>query len=415
MSTPLDLSAFDNALKDTYTDGLVKQYTVNALLGQKLKTREPKALLGRKLIVGLKTGLAGVTGSRGERGEFPEGNSPQYENAEYTIGSHWGTINLTGKVMRQSRSDVGAFTRASRDQVETMQDEILLELNRQGYGDGSGKIAEVASEALSGGNTVLTLTSAEPIVAGHLFEGRRISVGTVADPSLGEDDARILEADDSVPSITISGDQTANTAAGQFVFNYGNVEAAGVSHEMTGLAKIVSVTAGLTVGGIDSSSVKIWDNLRDVSGGAITEAKIRTMYSRGLQKQAKLSEAMTSLGIFNDLGASLMTNKRFVNTQEIEGGFTSVKVDNVNVTGDPSHPWGKLHMLDTRYHSFYANDPWAWLEGYTSGAPSSGLGQILVRVGRKDEYEAQFGRDQALGTTRRNSSGVITATDVDGV
>jgi hypothetical protein len=66
-----------------------------------------------------------------------------------------GFIEITGKVMLQSKSKQGAFAKAVTEEIQGMVKDMLIQANRAAWGDGTGKIAEV--DAYNSGTGVLTL------------------------------------------------------------------------------------------------------------------------------------------------------------------------------------------------------------------------------------------------------------------
>lgn len=91
-------------------------------------------------------------------------------------------------------------------------------------------------------------------------------------------------------------------------------------------------------------------------------------------------------------------DRRYVNTMELDGGWTAIDYNGVPFTIDNDAIDGEIYFLTLKELSIYRMSDYEWLQRD---------GAILCRVVNKDAYDAIIYRYAELGCKRRNNQGVI--------
>src|SRR5512132_3262581 len=242
------LSTLSNIMKNFYLGPVRKQFN-NEILIHGLLDVDSENLEGLKAIVPLHSKRSGGIGSRGELETLPAAGAQGYDKAEYDLAYHYGRAQVSGQSIHKTRSSAGAFLQAMKSELDGLKDDLALDFARQVYGPGTGVIAACTAQTTQ---TVLVLTSEEPIVKGYLYINMVIDIGDTSNPQRVASARTITDVDPANKTITISG-AAVTTLTTDRIFRSGN---AGPStsyalREMdAGLEKLVA-TAANTVGGID--------------------------------------------------------------------------------------------------------------------------------------------------------------------
>lgn len=401
---------YDAVLKDFYYGPIVKQLNDSTPLLQRLEsTTDHVDMSGRQAVVPLWTGRSPGKGWRLEGEALPTSGSQGTKKAVYTLKTAYGSFRLTGHVIRFTRNDPGAFVRAMETEMDGIKTDVAVDLARVLYGDGTAVVATVAAGSTG---TVVNLTSAEPLVKGHLYIGLIVDIGTLAAPEVQSATQTITAISVSAATFTVAASGT--PTAGQFIFVNDNANVGSVSKEATGLQAIIASTA-TTIGGISEATEPTWIPQRDTAASALTVDRMLAM--RGRLKQAGGTREgfivsddfalRTFWAQHTDSGTAGPKGVRYNDPQNIDGGFETVKFAGTPLIGDWLHPWGRMHFVDNKALKIFHTGDWQYLDED---------GRILKQVAGFDAWEGFLVRDLELGCNRRNTSGVITFTgDTTGV
>ena len=109
-----------------------------------------------------------------------------------------------------------------------------------------------------------------------------------------------------------------------------------------------------------------------------------------------------SLGVRRAYFNLLKTDRRYVNTQEFEGGFKGLAFTTdrgeIPIVTDTDCPFNKIFFLNEKSIKLYRESDWSWMD-YD--------GSNFQRVTGFDAYEATMFMYSEMGTHRRNSHGVL--------
>lgn len=396
------VSTVTNVLKYRYLGPLQSQLNSEVLVQQLLDLDSKNIDLdGLKAVVPLHVGRTAGIGARGEDQSLPAAGNQSYAQAQFDLAYLYGRARFTGQAIQKTKSDAGAFIRVISDELDRLRDDLGLDIARQYYGDGSGKVAQCGVTSAS---TTVVLNDAEALTKGFLYIGMIIDIGTLANPVSVASARTISAVNLATPSITISG-AAVTTAGTDFVFRAANNAASSVTYEIdAGLQKLISTSAN-SVGGINAASAgnEYWDNLRTSVGGAVSLSSLMQDLNRVAAAGGKMNNvvAITSPGIARRLfeTGDFKSLVQFVNTNEMKGGFDMISFGTpsgrMNLVTDRLAPWGKLFMVDKSHIKVYSPGDWDFLQ-------RDGL--TIRWDADKDAFQAVLFRYVNLGTKRRNTS-----------
>ena len=399
-----DLSTLSSLLKDTYMGPVAEQLNNEVLLLQRLESRDQE-IFGNQVVTPIHVGRSGGIGARGESKQLPSPGNQRYNKAVYDLKYLYGRVRVTGPSMAKTRSEVGAFLQALKSELDGIRADLRKDVARQIYGDGTGIICHTGA---SGPSTTVTLGTggAEAIRKGQLYVGMVVDIGTTADPDTIVAASTISAVNLATPSITIGSSVTV-TAANR-VFRAGSVDGTtNTVYEIdNGLQKLVSTTAGLSVGGINSGTVTEWDNLRDSTGGSISLDLMHSLWNQVRIKGGDPSVIIGSFGVQRNFWNAFQSKVQYTEPTTLRGGFKALEFMGLPLIADVDAPFGKMFFLDEKFIKVFSNRDWHFLDED---------GHVLKWQQDYDAWDAVLARYMNLGITNRGVQLVATGlTDANG-
>lgn len=399
-----DLTTLSNIMKEFYLGPIQDQFNNEILVTQLLPT-DSENLEGLEAVIPLHTGRSGGIGSRAENGTLPTAGNQGYKQAKYDLKYHYARIQVSGPAISKTKSDAGAFAQALKEELNRIKDDVMFDFARQLYGDGSAQIATISAGATS---ATQTLTSAEALSKGFIYVGMVIDCGTAASPTASFTAGTVTDVDVVNSQFTLSGSVT--TTTNHLIFRSGNALDASTIYEMdAGLSKLIATSAN-TVGLLNSASAgnKIWQNLWDTTGGAISLSNLMVDSNKVNNAGGRADQiaVITTPGVTRRLFETddFKTQVRFVDSQTLRGGFESVSftagAGNYKLNADRLAPWGKLFFVHKPHFRLFSPADWDFL---------ARDGLTIRWVTDKDAFQAVLFRYANLGTDRRNSSLVMSS------
>ena len=398
-------TTLDPILKEFYIPPVVEQLNNEVLVFQLLDASDEE-LVGRRAIVPVHSRRSGGIGARAEYGTLPVASAQGYANAIYTLKYLYGRAQISGPAIELSADPRGAFLQAFKAELDFLRNDLTIDLARQVYGDGTGQVVAFATN-VSG--TVLTVNSAEPIRKGFVYINQVLDIGTTANGQAVSTANTVTDVNVATPSITVT-NAAATTSGTHFGFVSGNVSGTGTVNEIdNGLQKLVSSTAGLTVGTLNSGGAgnSFWDNLRDTTGGAVSLDNIQKNINQVKVNGGQIDLMLTSLGLQRAVFNLMQSQVRYVTEPtKLAGGYEALSVGGYDLVGDRLAPFGQIRMLDKRFIKIFSNRDWHFLD-------QDGLSTRWVTD--QDAWQAAMARYINLGVSRRNTHLVMSGlTDATG-
>lgn len=139
-----DLTAITDTLKYVYGQGITNQFADEKTTYNQfpVSERKPKGL-GYEFSI--RYARAQGTGARAESEKLPDPLVGKFDKGRIVPKYLYGSLRLTGPMIEAAKSDVAAFVDGLADSVDDIYQSIIVDLNRQAWGDGMGKLGEVSA------------------------------------------------------------------------------------------------------------------------------------------------------------------------------------------------------------------------------------------------------------------------------
>ena len=386
------LTSAENALKSFYLDVVAHQLnTETNPLYNKIKQSENN-VFGKEVRAAACYGVNGGIAAGTETGDLPDAYSNNYVQFVSPLKNLYGQIEISDKAIRASENSAGAFVNLLNAEMEGLLRAAKFNFGRMLFGDGTGALAKVAEAANA--NTVIVVDSAR-----NLTEGMVIDIyATSATASPTVSGCRILgiatDNSGSAPKINVTLDTSVTVAADSVVYLCGSK-----GNEITGLAAIFSGTG--TLYGLDKSSNQWMIPYIGATTGTISDAKIQKAIDAAEERAgSRIDMAVCSYGVRRAYAGVLETNKRNVNTVELEGGFRAISYAGIPIIADRFAPAGTMYLLDSKDFALHQLCDWRWLEGEN--------GNILRQVPGKAVFNATLVKYAELMCTRPGGQAALT-------
>jgi hypothetical protein len=147
-----DLTAITDTLKYVYGSGITNQFadektTYNLF---PVSERKPRGL-GYEF--GIRYARAQGTGARAEGEKLPDPLVGKFDKGRIVPKYLYGSLRLTGPMIEAAKSDVAAFVNGLADALDDIYQSIIIDLNRQCYSDGMGKLGTVSAAQATAADT----------------------------------------------------------------------------------------------------------------------------------------------------------------------------------------------------------------------------------------------------------------------
>lgn len=385
---PATMQTLTAVLKERYENRLTKQIddeTVALKRIQRSSDGVSSNVGGKYVVFPIHTRRNQGIGARAEGEVLPKAGQQGTAAGRIKLSFLYGTMELSGQTFELADTNAQAFISAVDLETNGLKSDVAKDLNRQVYGDGSGRIG-----------TFVDATTLDTVQ--YVQEGMQVDVFNAAGV-LQSADNRIMSWNDDTKAVTFA---TAVTpAAGWYFTRTGSKD-----REWPGLRKIVSNTG--TLYDIDPAVERTWKGHVDTAAEkrAVSEARMITFYNR-IRKGGKAPTViLTSPGVWSSYWALLSQQRQFVNTTEFTGGFKGLgfmtEGGEIPVVQDFDAPEGKMYFLNEPDLKLYREHDWKWM--------SRDGNMFTLKTGSNGHYDAYFStlyQYSTLGINRRNSHGVI--------
>lgn len=412
------LTTADAILKDYYVGPIVKQLNQKTyMIDQIERDTDHVQYQGRRAIFPVEKTRNRGRGSRGDGGTLPDALNQTELDAMVPIRYHYQGIELTDALVRQTKTNTGAFVNKLDQEVKGAADFMRKDLNRQVFGDGTGLLATVAAS-----NTTTTIQEVDSIQ--YLHVGDPVDVLRKTDGSTltggSANSITALSASAKTVTLTTAVTGTVNTTHGIYVAGNRN-------QEMDGLRNIVSTSRTLHTINSATAGNEFWNaNVRNVGTQAGSEQVAGESSFEliaddvGATGQGETEAFITTRGIRRRLADTFQSQKRFTNAEavKIHGGYSAIMVASgageVPVIIDDDCPKTYAFAIDKSAFRWFVLAGPGWFD-----QPDSSGGSKLFHLkdgstaGQKQAiWQAWMYWYSALGCVAPNRTGVLKfATD----
>jgi hypothetical protein len=393
-------------LKEVYIPGINRQLNEEILLAKRLESRSDSIVEGLYAVVEVDLGRTAGVGPARERGALPAAGKQRPERATYNLKSLYGRGEVTGQLIRSTRTNQAAFAKGLRFEAEGLQRDVKKDFARQAYGgydvssagatggvNGSAAIARV--NGAPAGN-VITLDDDHAIRAGQLYVNMLIDA-TDDFVSTEQTGMTISAVTLATPSVTV--DASGATADNDWLVRAGTVDTSG-NVGITGISAVISAS---TFGGLNPASAGLndWAGNVNSTGGAFDSDNLYALFNQTRIASGKAPTALyTTFGLVRQYFNELQAQVQYVEPMKLEGGFQTLSFFNVPFIGDMECPLGVIYLPDEDAIHF-AEDAPDW-------KPLDEDGHMLKWKVGFDMWEWALQRDIELIANKRNSSAKMT-------
>lgn len=395
-----DTTAADAVLKEDYQPVIREQLNNTNVIDAQIEKNE-KDTDGKYAYLALHISRNNGVGARAELAALPTPGSQGYTDERVPMKYTYGTFKVSGPVIAASRTDKGSYLRALDSESKGLVKDVKREENRQDWGTSDGVIATCGTTSSS--TTVVLAAATYKSSLRQLTVGDRIDIGTVASPQTIAANRLITAVDTANKTITISG-ATVSTTGSHFIFRNG---AGGVGIEKTGIQSIIAASGSLH--NVDPNTYSVWKSYVDSNSGTL-RAPTDTLFEKALDEVSMQTGGevpnllVTTAGVSRAFAASLKSQKRFVDTVDLKGGFKALSVsagtNELMFTWDRDCPDGHAFGVSTDHLTQFRMSDWEFMDRD---------GAVLSRaLDGSDAYEAVLYKYRELTTDQRNAHFLVT-------
>lgn len=407
--TPSTLTELNDLAKDYFSNVYQNLQNTEVPLKAQFGRLENAMFTGKKWIFGVKTSVGGGAANAGANKSLPAADEGQYDQGEATLVRTYTRMALDGLAIEVTRQQQGSYRPAL---AETMEDRLTahdLEVNRQLFCGGDGKLALVQTGANS---TTQTLEKDYGVTNGgagvrHVYVGDQIefysSDGTT---KRAGGPVTVTAKDESNNQVTISG--AVNTTTGDFATRATSDTDNKTAGEANGL--LVSVKSSGTFQAIPATGP--WKATVESNSGvlrALTDALILKVLTTVRAKSRKVPNlAVTRPGVVLKYSESFLPLRRIMGQDvQLKGGYKPVSAIQhaggvIPVLEDLDCPESRLFLLNTDAFRMADLVGTEWFDGD---------GAQFTRVTDKDSIEGYLRKYWQLITIGRQMNAVIE--DID--
>src|SRR5215471_7047269 len=315
--------------------------SMNATLGETMdyngisKDAEIVEFAGRQWVIAVHTGRNESGTARAEGGVLPVAGIQSWNDLMDKVKKLYKTIQLTGFAMEVTERSVGAYLRLLEGETVGAVNDLRKDMNRQGFGDGSGILANITAK----GTNTITVDSLQYLRVGMFIDFMNYSTLAV----VGTPNVQITAINTSTRVVTYSGsDQAASITVGTHV----PVVNGNGGLELNGLTKITrnDLTQNAALHGIDSSVAgNEWWKAQQSNGNNTTfdedagQLLLDQIGARGWETELLL----TTRGVRRRYVNTLKAQKRWndANAGTMHGGFKYIDYNGLPLVFDDDFRW----------------------------------------------------------------------------
>jgi hypothetical protein len=405
-----DLSAASNVLKVRYLGPIREQLNGATVLLSRIQRAEDYVLSGKTWTVPLHTGRNASAGTgRADGGALPTAGQQSYEVAVVPNAYQYGRIQVSGPTVRAARDNAGAFVRAIESEIDGLTRDMKKAFNRQLHSDGTDALAYWTGAD----DTTTTLVDDN---RGNSFVHLPASGTMSLDLIDASDNATALNGNTAIV-VTLG----AATSTGYVISWTGTVTGSAdtdylvmqgtLGYQMMGIAGIVDDgNPTLLSGGLHGLPVatKAFWKAQVVEGDtagtnqALTLPRMQAVLSR-IATNSDFSDSdikfiLASYGVRDKYVDLLISEKRFVNTMTLDGGFKGVDFNGIPLVPDPQCRKNRMYFINPDSMRIFRSSDFDWMDKD---------GAVLARVAGYDAYEAVLFHYGNLGCLFRNANGLL--------
>lgn len=352
------LSAGDSLLKEFYISPIIEQVNYKTyMLDQVERDSEHVDFQGRRWIYPVHSGRNRGRGSRGDNANLPVAGYQTDLDAIDKIKYHYYAMEITDPVIEGAQRSSAAFTNLLERESKMLATEMRKDMNRQIFGEGTGKLATIAKENAKGKK--IYVDSVQYIGVGDFVDVIKTADGTTGNGVVNAEVTKRVSA--AEPYIEISVETAEKTTT-----EYGVYITGSRVNEMPGLRNIINKERELH--GINSAtagnefwSAKTLSAEGNVAGESLFEQLLDEVALNG---NGEIDTFVTTRGIKRRLADTYQSQKRFNDTRavDIHGGYTAIYVNEIPLVTDDDCPKEFAFGINKDSYRWFEQTKPGWLE-----------------------------------------------------
>lgn len=291
---------------------------------------------------------------------LPTGGSQKRAQAQINDKYIFGVFELDIRTLKHAEGNTDSIVNILTDESEGLRRDLAKDLNRQLFGDGTGKIGTVTASSTQ---TVITVADTK-----YIQEGQLLTINS-----------------DAVQVVNVLTGTTFTVTANVTVATNETVVKTNGTEEMQGLFLAADDgTFTTTFEGISTSTSHWWKAFVDTTTETYTdaagmEADMRAALT-SVKKYGKCDIILTTFELLDKYKTAYASSQRFMNTIKLDGGFgEAVTFDGVPLYADFDCTAGTMYFIDWNAISLEYTQPVQF---------EKGVNGILQKVPGTTYYEA---------------------------
>ncbi len=375
----ITVSSADAALKSYYLDAVTAQLDSISPFYAAID-KHSENVYGKEVKLSVVRGNYGNVLAGSEDGDLPAAGGNRYVALTAPLKNIYGTIEISDKALRASKSSDGAFVDLLNAEVEGLVNCAKVNFSRMLFGDGNGYIAKVKSAS----GAVITVDKINCFYVGMV-------VDIYADGEVVTEGLTVTAVDIANSQITVD-----NSSSGAFT-GFQIYLSGAQGNEITGLMGIFDSD---TLYGVSKSAESYMTPAEFVVEDSLTEALIMEKINyREEYFNSRPNMILCSFATRRKIAALLTENRRQLDMTVLQGGYSAVLFDGIPVVADRFCPNDEIYLLNTDDFGIYQLCDWEWLEDED--------GKILKQVPGKAAYSATLVKYAELICTKPCAQGII--------
>lgn len=338
----------ENALKSVYLGVIANQLNTkaNPLLA-KIKQTDSN-IWGKDIIKLAPFGINGGIGAGTETGALPTPAGNSYVQFKTALKNLFGRIEISDKAVRASSNAGGAFVNLLADEMEGLVKASTFNLGRMVYGDGTGLLAEVATEA-SAESTSIVVDDTR-----NLIEGMVVDIFD-AEGNVLVSGKRVTYVDRQTKTVYL-GIISKVVPQGAKLYVQGSKD-----NEITGLEAIFGNGNLYGLNRTDYPWLKPYVNDASVPMDDVTlQTTIDAIEDKAGSEVDFIACSRSARKAYQQY---LTYYRRNIDVAEIAGGFKAITFNGIPVVADRFIKEGTAYLLNTKDFALHELCDWQWLEG----------------------------------------------------
>ena len=378
ITTTTDAALF----KRMYIGPISNQLNTKKILMNRIK-KSSKEVSGSDVRLPLMSSYGAGVGARTEGDDLPTADGVKSDIATFSTKNIYGRYQVTGRAIRASRNDTGAFVRLMKHHMQGKTTAVDRQMNRMHF---TGSTGVIATENGGGANSATQTFNRTQ----YFQEDMLVTFSTAGN-------ATVSSIDHANRQVTFTA--SINVASGETV----TVEAATSGEELQGLGQFAATTGSVQGLNPATSGEGFWKGqVRGTSGSPVQFSELRLIQlindveDAGGEVDYGITSSQGLVEIFNVLAAQ----RQFVNTVELKGGYKAIMVNGIPIVRDDqcqhTNTETTCYVFDSSSLGHYTMQGFHWMDDD---------GSVFNRILNKDAYEATLIWDGEMGTNARNRIG----------